>query len=131
MTDAAQADLTVALGELIVEDPGFATRPWVALSLVATFAEGQQSVTGYRYLADGDFEAQIPRNLDEVLDKLEELRNAMAGDQQPWLQCLIQITRPDYDLKLAFEYDDPAKWAPTGVSRDMAAFADALRPGAG
>ncbi len=62
---------------------------------------------------------------------IEDLRAAMAAaapDGLPWLQCLLQITRPDYRLKLSFDYENPDRWSAQETSADMSAFADALRP---
>ncbi len=133
MTDATQAALITALGEMVVEDRSFATRPWVDLALVATITDETEEITGYRYLDDGSFEAEVPEEFGAVLEKLGELRTAMqavASDHRPWLQCLLQITRPEYELKLVFEYENDSRWSPAETCLDMSAFAGALRPGA-
>lgn len=130
MPDSEQARMINAIGEAIVEDPNVERVEWQALAFVATILDGQEQMTGYRYTGDGGFEALRLRGFGDVLDQLMELREAMQAEAgaAPWSQCLIQITKPDYALKLTYEYENPERWRPRKVGLDMSEFAGSLRP---
>lgn len=78
MDNTASADLTIEIGEMIVENFEYRDDSWVAISVVATFFEGSEECSGYQYFADGSFEAGGVSNFGEFLDKLLELRDHMA-----------------------------------------------------
>ena len=124
-----QAALIMEIGELIVEDPGLAPRPWHAVSIVTTYDEDSQDLTGYLYDEDGGFEAITLENVMALMDKLDDLRDAMEDETgDAWVQCLMQITKPKYEFRTQYEYTDAARWSPAAMSSSMQEFADALRP---
>ena len=86
-------------------------------------------MTGYAYKGS-DWVARTPRGiLRPFLGKLEALQGEMEREGTGvWKQCLIQITRPDCEIKMMFEYDDPARWSLKQVSLDLGDYANALRP---
>jgi hypothetical protein len=107
-TEAASAAL-VALGQLIVEDPAYRNHDWVSLSVVGNL-DGGESMFGYVYKLDGDWEGEIPDNFD-VLDRFQDLRAAMSKPGEPgWNYCLIQVRREGMKLHAEFDYGDGAKW---------------------
>lgn len=121
--------MILEVGRMVIEDPEYRDDRWQAISLVGTLGDGQREMTGYQYFADGDFEAAAPEEFGDILRKLMELRDVMEvvnGDV--WKQCLIQITKPDYEVKMQFEYDDAQRWTPKEVSLDMSGFANSIRP---
>ncbi|MEW9921824.1 hypothetical protein AB2B41_19630 [Marimonas sp. MJW-29] len=129
MATRTQSELAFAVGELIVEDPGIAGKEWEAISVVATFRDGAEELVGYRYESDGGFEALEPVNADDILDKLEELRDAMDEEVEgAWVQCLIHIAKPDFSFRVQYEYSDPDRWSPDGITNTMAEFAESLKP---
>lgn len=129
MTDATTADLTIEIGELIVDDRRYNEEDWQGIGIVVTFFEGSEECSGYRYLADGSFEAGSPKRAGDLFDKLLELRDHMvATGDRPFVQCLVHITKPDYALRIQYEYDNPQRWWPSGPSADMSEFAEQLRP---
>lgn len=130
MTTEKQAALITQIGEMIVEDPRYLANPWHAIGIAATVSDsGTEKMSGYRYLEDGSFEAGGPKEFGDLLDKLLELKAEMVlQGERGFQQCLIHITKPDYKLRLQFEFDDPTRWSPTATGMDMSAFATLLRP---
>ncbi|MEM1431542.1 MAG: hypothetical protein AAGG09_18960 [Pseudomonadota bacterium] len=129
MTDSIQNALIFEIGEMIVEDPRYADDAWHSISLVATIGEDVEELTAFRFDEAGQSSPGTPRRGGAILDKLIELREQMQQTGGgAFVQCLIQIKKPDYDLTVKFEHDDPERWSPGSVSMDMSAFADALRP---
>ncbi|WP_299730324.1 hypothetical protein [uncultured Tateyamaria sp.] len=129
MADAVSADLTIEVGEMVVENFQVRDDSWHGLALVGTFFEGSEECSGYQYFADGSFEAGGMNNFGDFLDKLLELREHMAENGEgTFVQCLIHVTKPDYALRIQYEYDNPERWWPSGPSADMSEFAEQLRP---
>ena len=61
--------------------------------------------------------------------RVRDLRDDMAANGDgSFVQCLIHLTRPEYRLRLQFEFDDPKRWAPRKIGLDMSEFAEMLRP---
>ncbi|WP_083099010.1 hypothetical protein [Pseudophaeobacter leonis] len=129
MANLTQSELVFAVGELIVEDPKIASKPWDALSLVATFNNNSEKLSGYRYWGESEYEAAEIGNFGDILDKLLELRDAMGDEVDGlWVQCLLQITKPDYAFRVQYEYSDPQRWSPHEMTPTMQEFAASLRP---
>ena len=134
MTDRKD-QLIHEVGNLIVSDeqyvnpePDRKLRNWDALALVATVMPGDEGITGYVYEGE-KWEARIPKEDDELFDKLLELQELTKSPEgETWKQCLIHITKPDYKINIQFEYDDPRRWSLKKVSLDMADYANSLRP---
>ncbi|WP_026403202.1 hypothetical protein [Actinomadura rifamycini] len=122
--EASTAALT-AVGEAIVGNAEHQDG-WAALSLVATFGGGTESMFGYVYFDDGSWEARTPKGWD-VLDGLGALREAMAVPGEPgWKACLLQLRRADLRLGIDVEYDDAERWKvrPDDLERSV----ERLRP---
>jgi hypothetical protein len=131
MANSTQSSLVFEIGDLIVNDPSVDCQPWDAISLVATYEDGGEELVGYRYQEDGDYEAVAPQNFDEIMDKLMKLREAMSEEIEGlWVQCLLQISKPNYDFRVQYEYDDTTRWSPKNMSTSMAEYAENLRPAA-
>lgn len=130
MSSETQAALISAVGEMIVEDKAMQRAPWQSLALAVTLDnDGNEEMSGYRYLEDGSFEAGSPDEFGDILDKLLELKAEMAADGDgSFQQCLIHIIKPEYKIRIQFEFDNPKRWWPKTVGVDMSEFAEALRP---
>lgn len=124
-----QAQLITELGEMIVEDEKYQTKPWHSLAIAITLTKETEKMSGYLYQEDGTFEAGSPREFGDVLDKLLELKAEMVADgDKPFLQCLIHIKKPNYKIRLQFEYENATKWAPISKGLNMSDFANLLKP---
>ena len=129
MANSTQSALVFEIGEMIVEDPSVDAQPWEAISLVATYEDDGEELLGYRYLGGGGYEAVAPQNFDDLMDKLLELRQVMSEEVEGlWVQCLLQVSKPNYDFRVQYEYDDVQRCAPKSMSPTMADFAETLRP---
>lgn len=117
------------IGGMIVEDERFQAVPWQAIAIAVTLADGQREMSTYRYLEDGSFQAGSPKAAGAILRKIRALKAQMEADGDgAFQQCLIQITKPDYKLRLQFEFDNPKRWWPGDLGMDMSGFAESLRP---
>ncbi|WP_149183129.1 hypothetical protein [Streptomyces sp. TRM49041] len=121
-------ELVLKLGAEILTDKKYADDRWQGIALVGQVTGGTESMNGYVYFADGDFEARTPATMD-VLCTIGMLHGEMKKEGKgAWHQCLIHITRPDLRIRIRFEYDDPKRWSPKKLSRDMSEYADSLKP---
>lgn len=108
------ADMLIEqIGGMIIADEGYADRKWSAISVVAVLDGGASQVSGYSYDAEGRAQAGAPRNAD-LHDRFADLQAAMRDEgRSPWKACLLQIRRDDLKTRIAFEYDDGARWKVT------------------
>ncbi len=121
----AASDVLMAVGQLIVSDKAYQSRPWDSLTVVAKL-DGGKSMFGYVYTADGDWAAQAPDSFD-VLRRLADLKKAMAKPGEPdWKTCRIQIKRPDLKMHADFDYDDADRWSVTPANLEQRV--EELRP---
>ncbi|WP_432248102.1 hypothetical protein ACRAR1_10045 [Streptomyces sanyensis] len=121
-------ELVLKIGSEILTDKEYADDRWQGIALVGKVTGGTKSWSGYVYFADGGFEARMPATMD-ALRMIGALHGAMKEEGKgAWHQCLIHITRPDLRIRIQFEYDDPKRWSPKKLSRDMSEYADSLKP---
>lgn len=129
MSKEKQAQLITDIGEMIIDDYIAQNIAWEALSFVVTLYNGTRSMTGYRYLKDESFEASTPEDAGDVIRKCRVLKEEMSNNGEgTFVQCLIHITKPDYNIRLQFEFDNPERWKPKIIGMDMSTFVNALRP---
>ncbi|MFT7059252.1 MAG: hypothetical protein ACJASV_001759 [Pseudorhodobacter sp.] len=129
MSKETQAALISEIGEMIVEDERYLSNPWQGIGIAVTLNEGSREMSSYRYLEDGSYEAGSPKAGSAFLRKMRELKLEMENDGDgSFLQCLIHITKPDYQIRFQFEFDNPKRWWPGSVGMDMSGYAEALRP---
>ena len=114
------------IAALIVEDEKYRDRSWDAMSLAAIVTDTGVDMSGFTYV-DGDKpRAGTPRN-GQIMDKLRTLRALTRRDgQPPWKAVLIQIKKPDIEVRTWFEYDDANRWKVT--PSNLAAMKEHLRP---
>lgn len=129
MSKEKQAQLITEIGEMIIDDYIAQNIAWEALSFVVTLYNGTRRMTGYRYLANGSFEASTPENASDVIRKCRVLNEEMTNNGDgTFVQCLIHLSKPDYKIRLQFEFDNPERWKPKIIGMDMSTFVNALRP---
>jgi hypothetical protein len=120
-------ELIHEIGSLIVNSEDYADDKWQGITVVGDFSHGQQSMNGYAYFDDGDFEAKIPGF--DALRKIRDLREEMKKENdEEWHQCLIHVTKPDFKINIKFEHEDPDRWSLKEVSRDTSAYAESIKP---
>ena len=125
-TDKKNALLGEALAIILAAEK-LETREWDSLSLVVDFSEGQRSEYGYTY--QGDAYNGFTSGSNYLIRKMYELRQLMIDNgDRAWHQSLIQLSKPDYNLSVAFEFDNPTRWSRVITSLDMSEYANSLRP---
>ena len=109
----ARDALIQRIGQLLFADPALAAAAWNGYALIARYDEAgtaSRRLSGFRYLADGGFEAATPSDpaLGDALDALREATRVAA--QAPWDACVIRLRRETGKLLVEFEYDNPGRW---------------------
>ena len=109
----ARDALIQRIGRLLVADPVLAAAVWDGYALIARYDEADTAsrrVSGFRYLADGGFQAATPSDpaLGDALDALREATRVAA--QASWNACVIRLRRDTGKLHVEFEYDNPGRW---------------------
>ena len=121
--------LVAAIGQRLVADPAVADGRWHGYALVARYGDGAvaRRLSGFRYRADGAFEAATPRDpaLGEAFDALREATR-IAG-KAPWDACVLRLWRDGGRMAVEFEYDAPEQWDITPAT--LADVAARARPG--
>ena len=129
MNNEKQAQLITEIGEMIIDDYLTQNIDWEALSFVVTLHNGTRRMTGYRYLKDESYEASTPEEAGDVIRKCRVLIEEMSNNGEgPFVQCLTHINKPDYNIRLQFEFDNPEIWKPKTFGMNMSEFANLMRP---
>jgi hypothetical protein len=129
MNKEKQAQLISEIGEMIINDPRYISNPWQSIAIVITLCDRSREMSSYRYLENGSFQAGSPNSAGAILRKFRDLKKQMETDGDgSFLKCLIHITKPDYNIRLQFEFDNPERWKPKTFGMDMSEFANLLRP---
>ncbi len=111
---------------LIVQDEKYRDRSWDAMSLVAIVTDTGVDMSGFSYREGAKPQPGTPRN-GEIMDKLRTLRTLTQRDgQAPWKAVLMQIKKPDMNIRVVFEYDDAGRWKIT--PQNLADIREQLRP---
>lgn len=121
--------LIAEIGRRLVADPEVADGDWHGYALVVRYGDGAvaRRISGFRYRANGDFEAATPRD-PALADAFDALRDATrVPGKAPWDACVLRIRREDGKLMLEFEYDAPERWDITPAT--LADVAARARPG--
>ena len=118
----ARADeLVISIGNLLLGDENVAGGDWEAVSLVINL-DGRRSLFGYLYDAKGNAEPMVLEE-SELIDFVEELRELMAAEGEPWKAVMMQY----FEEELRFTFDvDGAAWRLDGDN--TGAMVEALRP---
>ncbi len=121
-------DLVNEIGRLILQDKEYSADLWTSIALIGNISPGVMSMTGYQYLEGDQFSPAVPFN-DTILDKMQNLKEEMKKiNGTEWHQCLVTISKPDINLNIQFEYEDPNRWSLKAKSLDVSEFALSLRP---
>lgn len=114
-----------AVGQAVLANANY-QGDWRSLAVVADM-EGEPSLFGYLYLAEGGGRAEIPADAAGLFDKVAALRQAMTEkDGHVWKACVITIMQPDLKFGTRFEYDDAERWRIT--PSNMAEKVEEIRP---
>lgn len=127
----ARSEKIQAIGQLILSRPRIiALELWDGLAFVVSLRKGRGgSVHGFRYLKTGEFKPTSPGQVGKIITAFHELRDLMATETgAEWQQALVHITRPDHEIKMFFEYDDPQRWKPKITGLDMTDYATSIKP---
>jgi len=118
----ARADeLVISIGNLLLGDENVAGVDWEALSLVINL-DGRRSLFGYLYDAKGNADPMVLEE-SELIDFVEELRELMAAEGEPWKAVMMQY----FEEELRFVFDvDGTDWRLDGDN--TGAMVEALRP---
>jgi hypothetical protein len=114
-------ELVITIGNLLLGDENVAGQDWDAVSLVINL-DGRRSLFGYLYDAGGNADPLVLEESD-LLDYVEELRELMAADGEPWKAVMVQFV--EGELRFTFDADGTA-WSLDGDN--TGAMVDALRP---
>lgn len=105
--DAAN-ELVDEIGQIMLGDDALDNDDWQSLSLVVQL-DGTPAINGFIYALDG---TPSPSTLDkaEMLRTAIELQKVMTVDGVSWKALMVQITLPEFEIKVAFEYETAARW---------------------
>ncbi|MFE3191668.1 hypothetical protein ACFXHA_21840 [Nocardia sp. NPDC059240] len=105
----------VSVAESIVQGIVDADVRWDSVAVVVNL-DRQKSMFGYIYTDDGQWNADVPLEM-EVLTRAINLRTAMAAPKKKdWKVCCIQIRRSDMSVDVEFEYKNSGRWQITPVN---------------
>jgi hypothetical protein len=120
--DLARTDeLVISIGNLLIGDENVAGGDWEAVSLVINFEE-PRSLFGYLYDEKGNADPLVLEE-SELIDLVEELRELMASEGEPWKAVMVQFAGEE--LRFTFDVDG-TNWRLDGD--DTGAMVKALRP---
>ncbi len=106
--EEAANELVDEIGQLILGDDALDDDDWVSISAVINL-DGQPDVRGFIYRTEGHATPSTPEK-SELLSTAKELQKVMTVGGVTWKAVLVQITLPEFEIKIAFEYESAAKW---------------------
>jgi hypothetical protein len=110
MNDKA-SQLVHEIGGLILESISETADAWTLALARFEFLDGATK-ENFAYLSEsGDATFFRPSLDDEILDKVNSLREETRLNDESWIVCLIRVS-PSGQVKISFEYTDSDKWAP-------------------
>jgi hypothetical protein len=105
-------DILMQMGSMLLADPKYQDREWMALSVVGVVIGGSVNMTGFTYDSKGEATPGTP-GID-FIELLENFQAATKVDDKPvWKSVLIQIKKPDLEIKVQFEYENALRWKVT------------------
>lgn len=105
--DAAN-ELIDEIGQLILGDEALDDDDWVAISALVSLA-GAPDVSGFIYRTEGHATPSTPEK-PELLATAKQLQDVMTVDGVSWKWLLVQITLPEFDIKVSFDYEAATTW---------------------
>ena len=110
MNDKA-SQLVHEIGSLILESVSEAAEAWTLSVARFEFLDGATK-ENFAYLSEsGDGTFFRPSLDDQILDKVNSLREETRVNDERWIVCLIRVS-PSGQVKISFEYTDSDKWNP-------------------
>jgi len=106
--EEAANELVDEIGQIMLGDDALDNDDWQSLSLVVQL-DDTPVINGFIYALDG---TPSSSTLDkaEMLKTATELQKVMTVDGVSWKALMVQITLPEFEIKVAFEYETAAKW---------------------
>jgi hypothetical protein len=101
-------ELVDEIGQIMLGDEALDNDDWEALSQVIQL-DGIHDTNGFIYHLEGNVSPSSP-DKTEILAAAKELQKVMTVDGVTWKAVLVQITLPEFEVKVAFEYDTATKW---------------------
>jgi hypothetical protein len=103
-------EILMQMGSMLLTDPKYQRREWKALSVVGVVVLGSVDITGFTYDNTGEATPGTPSD-DNFIDLLKNFQAATKVDDKPvWKSVLIQIKKPDLEIKVQFEYENALRW---------------------
>ena len=106
--DAAN-ELVDEIGQIMLGDDALDNDDWESISQVIQL-DSMHNTTGFIYHLEGHVSPSTPDQA-EMLATAKELQKVMTVDGKTWKAVLVQITLPEFEIKVAFEYDCATKWS--------------------
>jgi hypothetical protein len=102
-------DILMQMGAMLLAEPKYQKRDWISVSVVGIVIKGSVDMTGLTYDSKGEATPGTP-GID-FIELLENFQAATKVDDKPvWKSVLIQIKKPDLEIKVQFEYENALRW---------------------
>lgn len=101
-------ELIDEIGQIILGDDALDDDDWESISAVINL-DDKHEANGFIYRSEGAVTPSTPDKA-ELMSTAKELQKVMAVDGVSWKAVLVQITLPEFEIKVAFDYDSAAKW---------------------
>lgn len=98
------------LGKSIVLDPALADCNWSEIAIVCLFSPDGFSAYGFIYTEGAPI--RFSPQSDDFYDAIETFHN-LTATETAWNACRLFLTRPDYEMVIAFRTDGAPEWKPT------------------
>ena len=106
--EEAANELVDEIGQIMLGDDALDNDDWESISQVIKL-DGIPDTNGFIYHLEGSVSPSSP-DKSEILTTAKELQKVMTVDGKTWKAVLVQITLPEFEIKVAFEYDSATKW---------------------
>ena len=109
--EEAANELVDEIGQIMLGDEALDNDDWESISLVVQL-DDKQVINGFIYHLEGHVSPSTPDKA-EMLTAAKELQRVMTVDGKTWKAVLVQITLPEFEIKVSFDYDNATKWPMT------------------
>jgi hypothetical protein len=106
--EEAANELVDEIGQIMLGDDALDNDDWESISQVIQL-DGIHDTNGFIYHLEGNVSPSSP-DKSEMLTTAKELQKVMTVDGVTWKAVLVQITLPEFEVKVAFEYESATKW---------------------
>ncbi len=106
--EEAANELVDEIGQIMLADDALDSDDWESISQVIRL-DDIPDTNGFIYHLEGNVSPSGP-DKSELLATAKELQKVMTVDGVTWKAVLVQITLPEFEVKIAFDYESAAKW---------------------